>query len=294
MAERIRGKIATRGRLAGLAVTAAAVSAITAASLIPTSASASAAKPALGHRAVAVAATSARTSAALPAAYTPPKRNLKEGMKGADVKALQLRLAAVKYYPGPADSTFGSDTLEAVWAFQEVNGLSVDGVIGSATKAALVHPRTYKAKYPGQAGTRVEINLGMGVLVFFKNHQIALVSHVSTGGHYYFPCSGGGTCNNYAETPTGEFQALYFVPGWDQGPLGAMYNPTFFNYDGYAIHGEDNSEVPLEPVSHGCVRIPYDIASWFYKDLTISENGNGTEVWVYNQWTTWTQGDANS
>jgi lipoprotein-anchoring transpeptidase ErfK/SrfK len=231
-------------------------------------------------------ATAAQTAA--PAAYTPPTRTLAPGMSGADVKALQKRLAALKYYPGPLDGQFGSDTEEAVWAFQEVNHIKVTGVTDAATKKALVRPTAYKAKYPGQAGTRVEVNLGLGVLVFFKDHKIALVSHISSGGHYYYD---GGA---YAETPTGEFRALYFVPGWDQGPLGAMYNPTFFNYDGDAIHGEYNSEVPLEPVSHGCVRIPYDIASWFYKDLTISENGNGTEVWVYNQWTTWTQGDANS
>jgi len=231
-----------------------------------------------GHPA-AVAAVAAQ---AAPAGYTPPKRNLREGMKGADVKALQQRLAGLKYYPGAIDSQFGSATLEAVWAFQEVNHLSVDGVVGPAAKKALVHPRTYRARYPKAAGTRVEVNLGMGVLVFFRNHNIALVSHVSTGGHYYYPC-GSGTC--FAETPTGEFRALYLVKGWDQGPLGAMFNPVFFNYSGYAIHGEYNNEVPVKPVSHGCVRIPYDIATWFYHDLTISQKpGKGTEVWIYNQW----------
>ena len=272
------------GMAARFGATAVAIAAITAAGCAAGAASAAVAKPATTAASASASGLARAAAQAAPAPYTPPKRNLKEGMKGADVKALQQRLAALKYYPGPIDSQFGSDTLEAVWAFQEVNRLPVDGVIGSATKRALVHPRTYRAKYPGQAGTRVEVNLGMGVLVFFKNHKIALVSHVSTGGHYYYACgSGGGTC--YAETPTGEFRALYFVPGWDQGPLGAMYNPAFFNYSGYAIHGEYNAEVPVNNVSHGCVRIPFDIASWFYKDLTISETpGKGTEVWIYNQW----------
>jgi len=299
--------VSARGRLAGIGAVAAAVIAIVACSSLPGTASAAAAKqPAATRSATASApaqaatgassgraATSTKVAPAAPAApaYTPSKRDLSEGMQGADVKALQQRLAALKYYPGPIDGIFGSDTLEAVWAFQEVNSLPVTGVVGSATNKALVHPHTYQAEYPGQAGTRVEINLGLGVLVFYENHKIALVSHVSTGGHYYF-CA-GGTCNNYAETPTGEFNALYFVPGWDQGPLGAMYNPTFFSYYGYAIHGEYNAEVPVEPVSHGCVRIPYDIAAWFYQDLTISETpGKGTEVWIYNQWTNWTQGDG--
>jgi lipoprotein-anchoring transpeptidase ErfK/SrfK len=278
----------THGKLARLGVTTVAMAAIAAAGCATGIASAAVAKPAAAAKPAAMAASASRSGSAhvatqaAPAGYTPPKRNLKEGMKGADVKALQRRLAALKYYPGAADGQFGSATLEAAWAFQEVNGLRVDGVIGVATKKALVHPRTYRAKYPGQAGTRVEVNLKMGVLVFFQNHKISLVSHVSTGGHYYYPC-GSGTC--FAETPTGEFRALYFVPGWDQGPLGAMYNPVFFNYSGYAIHGEYNDEVPVKPVSHGCVRIPYDIATWFYKELKITETpGKGTEVWIYNQW----------
>jgi peptidoglycan hydrolase-like protein with peptidoglycan-binding domain len=264
---------------------AVAVAAVVAAGVTAGTASAAPLTPARTAASTAATVTAAPSTAK---PWTPPKRTLVLGDTGADVKSVQERLAALKYYPGPLDGNFGSDTEEAVWAFQEVNHIKVTGVIDAATKKALVRPTAYKAKYPGQAGTRVEVNLGLGVMVFFKDHQIALVSHISSGGHYYYD---GGA---YAETPTGEFRALYFVPGWDQGPLGAMYNPTFFNYDGDAIHGELNSAVPLEPVSHGCVRIPYDIASWFYKDLTISENGNGTEVWVYNQWTTWTQGDANS
>jgi peptidoglycan hydrolase-like protein with peptidoglycan-binding domain len=260
-----------RGRLATVGVTAALAAIATAGYTAGTAAAAPASR-----------ADTARLTAPTAPAYTPPARTLKEGMSGADVKALQRRLAALKYYPGLVDGVFGSDTLEAVWAFQEVNHLTVDGVVGAATKRALVHPRTYAAHDPRQAGTRVEVNLGMGVLVFYRNHQIALISHISSAGHYYFPC-GSGSC--YAETPTGEFHALYFVSGWQSGPLGSLYNPVYFNYSGYAIHGEYNAEVPVNPVSHGCVRVPMDIATWFYKNLEISETpGKGTEIWIYNQW----------
>jgi hypothetical protein len=274
MGDRMRGSLTRHRKLAGLGATAtvAAATAVLAGCYLPGTALAAPAKPAVA---------SARTAVAATAAYTPSKRNLKEGMSGSDVKALQERLAALKYYPGPADGSFGSDTEEAVWAFQEVNHLSVDGVVGPMTKKALVHPRAYQAVFPRHDATRVEVNLRMGVLVFYKNHQIALVSHISSGGHYYF-CDGSNNCG-YAITPTGSFRALYFVAGWDQGPLGEMYNPTFFNYDGDAIHGETNANVPVNNVSHGCVRIPYDIATWFYKDLTINQNGTGTEIFIYDQ-----------
>jgi len=208
-------------------------------------------------------------------AYTAPKRTLREGMKGADVKALQQRLAALKYYPGPADGVFGSDTLEAVWAFQEVQGLSVDGVVGPHTAHALVYPRTYQSRYPHGDALRVEVNLTTRVLVLYQHDKIALISHVSTGGGYYF-CS-HGSCG-WAITPTGHFHTTVYIPGWITVPLGVMYNSVFFIGTAYAIHGEYNSNVPVNPVSHGCVRIPFDIAAFFHT-MVITP---GTSVYIYN------------
>ena len=89
------------------------------------------------------------------AAYTAPTRNLAQGMSGADVKSLQQRLAALKYYPGAIDGKFGSDTLAALWAFQEINGVHVSGVVDASTKRALVNPKTYKSpSYAGKRATR--------------------------------------------------------------------------------------------------------------------------------------------
>ena len=55
-------------------------------------------------------------------------------MKGSAVKALQRRLAALKYYPGAIDGKFGTSTLEAVWAFYEVQGLTPHNYVDSAMK----------------------------------------------------------------------------------------------------------------------------------------------------------------
>src|SRR5215469_13620958 len=254
----------------GLAATACLAIVATVPMALPGTAKATSAAPAAATAHVAGAQVAA-------AGYVAPTRTLRYGMKGADVKALQQRLAALKYYPGAADGVFGQYTLEAVWAFQEVQRLTVDGVVGTATKNALVHPRAYATRYTHVA-TRVEVNLTVRVLVFIQNHQIALISHVSTGGHYWYPC-GSGQC--FANTPTGSFRALYMIKGWHHAALGYMYNPVYFNYSGYAIHGEYNAEVPVNPVSHGCVRIPYDIAQWFYRDLHITESGSGTPIYIY-------------
>ena len=181
-------------------------------------------------------------------------------MTGPAVTQLQQRLAALKYYPGPADGQFGTDTLEAVWAFEEVQGLHARDVVGPVMQRALASPRLPAVLVPDGGSLRVEVNLADEVLVLYRGYQVALISHVSPGGGYYY-CSPGGGCG-YVVTPTGNFITTTFMPGWVTVPLGEMYNPVFFIDTAYAIHGD--TDVPLQPVSHGCVRIPMDIAAFFH------------------------------
>lgn len=126
--------------------------------------------------------------------------------------------------------------------------------------AALAHPRSPTVMVRSGPSTRVEISLRREVLVLYQAGHVALISHVSTGGGYYY-CSPGGGCA-YAITPVGDFQTGTYLPGWVTVPLGQMYNPVFFIDRAYAIHGD--TDVPLQPVSHGCVRIPMDIAQFFH------------------------------
>lgn len=58
-------------------------------------------------------------------------------MSGADVKEAQSALLAKGYKAGKADGIFGPVTDKAVRAFQADNKLSVDGVVGPKTRAAL-------------------------------------------------------------------------------------------------------------------------------------------------------------
>ena len=206
-------------------------------------------------------------------AYVPASRTLEYGMSGNDVRALQLRLAQLGYYPGAVNGQFGSDTLEAVWAFQEVQGRSADGTVGPVTGHALVSPHAPQPRDPRGGALRVEVNLQLRVLLLYRDNNLALVSHVSAGGGYYY-CS-DGSCG-YAITPAGHFTTTVFMPGWVTVPLGQMYNPVFFIGTAYAIHGD--TDVPLQPVSHGCVRIPMDIAGFFHTLV----KAPGTPVYIYN------------
>lgn len=63
---------------------------------------------------------------------------LSSGSSGDDVKRLQRLLVVMKFldYTG-IDGQFGTNTENAVKDFQQGNGLTVDGVVGPATWAAL-------------------------------------------------------------------------------------------------------------------------------------------------------------
>jgi peptidoglycan hydrolase-like protein with peptidoglycan-binding domain len=209
---------------------------------------------ALAVPAVALAAPSGSAARSAPAA------TLQLGSHGLSVKELQRKLTALKYYPGPVNGVFGTDTLEAVWAFQEVQGLPGEDFVSSAMQRALDHPRAPRVLDAAAGPNRIEVNLGIEVLVLYKNNNIQLISHVSSGGGYYY-CSPGGGCG-VAITPTGNYHTLSFFPGWIAVPLGYMYNSVFFIGTAFAIHGD--TDVPLAPVSHGCVRIPMDIANFFH------------------------------
>lgn len=67
-------------------------------------------------------------------------RTLRKGDKGSDVKELQKLLlkwksSILKKYG--ADGDFGNETVEAVKAFQKAHNLTIDGIVGKQTYAAL-------------------------------------------------------------------------------------------------------------------------------------------------------------
>ncbi len=69
--------------------------------------------------------------------YGVPKRILRPGMSGLDVKYVQDRLKELDYYTGASDGQYGSGTEAAVRAFQQNNGLEADGKVGAKTAQVL-------------------------------------------------------------------------------------------------------------------------------------------------------------
>jgi len=195
-----------------------------------------------------------------------PSGGLGWGSSGPVVAAVQRRLKQLHFDPGPIDGQYGLDTNYAVTTADKLLGLPRDGVITPAVELGLDHFR-YTAAMPKAEGNRVEINLDTQVLTVFQNYQPILITTTSTGSGEHF-CGGTDGCQ-YAITPAGHFHFQYLHRGWDNGKLGRMWNPYYFD-GGIAVHGLPS--VPPYPASHGCARIPMDIANYFPSLVTQGES----------------------
>lgn len=80
-------------------------------------------------------AAQASADEAARAADTRPVVGLRSS--GADITDIQFKLDALGFDLGPADGQFGRKTEAAVRAFQESQGITVDGVVGPETRQAL-------------------------------------------------------------------------------------------------------------------------------------------------------------
>ena len=215
----------------------------------------------------------------VPLVTVPLTRTLKTGMKGDDVLRVQQRLAALRFDPGPQDGVFGQNTVQAVWAFEKlVMATPRDRATGTVTKstwAIMQSDLRISPRRKADTATHVELYLPEQVMIVFKDGAPALITHISSGSTEKWceevtidPGEDGNNTNaqikqgicGEAITPPGIFYFYNRRVGMRESKLGTMYNPVYFNYN-IAVHGA--ILVPLEPASHGCVRIPMSVARYF-------------------------------
>jgi N-acetylmuramoyl-L-alanine amidase len=200
--------------------------------------------PALGQ--YAAGATRTKVHARFP--------ELRYGAEEPAVGVLRRRLYALGYRSSEKSDLFGSDLMDAVLAFQKVQGLERTGGVGPALWAALDTPKLPKLHFPGH-GDHLEVDKSRQVLYVARGGKILWISAVSTGGPGKY-------------TPVGSFRVQRKVPGFDPSPLGTLWDPMYFT-GGYAVHG--NPSVPSYPASHGCVRVPMWVGSLLYASIPIGE-----------------------
>ena len=218
-------------------------------------------------------------SSAVPRETVPLTRTLRDGMKGDDVLRLQERLAELKFDPGPRDGVFGQNTLQAVWAFEKLvldtPRANAKGEVTPSIWSIMESDLQITPRRVADSPRHVEIDLVKQVMVVYQGGSPTLITHISTGSNEQWceevtidPGEEGnntreqikkGLCGD-AITPPGIFYFYNRKQGMRESRLGSMYNPVYFNY-GIAVHGA--ILVPLEPASHGCVRIPMSVARYF-------------------------------
>ncbi|MGO9583351.1 MAG: L,D-transpeptidase family protein [Acidimicrobiales bacterium] len=196
---------------------------------------------------------------------------LQDGDSSWGVRALQVRLASLGYWLGPADGYFGDSTQQAVWALQKAAGLPRSGVIDGQTALAIANG-VVPTPRPA-SGNLVEVDLQDDLVMVIQNGKLAYTLNTSTGGGYTYSDKNG---TSVAITPTGVYYIYATINGLDVDSLGALWRPRFFTYGGIAIHGD--SYVPPFPVSHGCVRVSDEAINWIWANNIMPI---GEEVWVF-------------
>jgi len=215
----------------------------------------------------------------------PITRDLEEGVEGEDVRNLQVRLAELKFAPGPIDGVYGRATVQAVWAFEklvmQVPREQATGVVTPAMWEVLRGDVQILPRRVADTPRHAEVYLPEQVIVTFLAGRPTLISHMSSGDGKPW-CEeviidAGEEGNDSPEqiaageqlkigvcgesiTPPGIFTFYKRSTGTRETKLGTLYNPVYFNA-GIAVHGA--ILVPLKPASHGCIRIPMSVATLF-------------------------------
>jgi len=188
----------------------------------------------------------------------------------AQTKEAERRLSDMGYWTGAVDGRFDPATRSALIAFQKWEGRPITGLLTLDELEAIRNSTSPKAREPGYA--HVEVDLDRQVLLVVNDDGGVRVLPISSGNDKPFEAEGQ---TSIAYTPRGRFIVYNKVVGWEQGPNSSMYYSNYIS-GGVAIHGYPT--VPIQPASHGCIRIPIFAAREVSKLLPI-----GTIVLVYDK-----------
>jgi peptidoglycan hydrolase-like protein with peptidoglycan-binding domain len=188
----------------------------------------------------------------------------------AQTKVAERKLADLGYWTGPIDGVLDTATQTALIAFQKWEGRSLTGRLTVEEFEAIQKSDTPTPRDPGYAHVEVDIDRQL-LLIVDENGAIKVVP-VSTGSGKEFVDDGQ---TSVAYTPRGRFIVYDKIAGWENGPIGRMFYPNYIS-GGVAIHGSKN--VPTQPETHGCIRVPLFAARKISKLLKV-----GTIVLVYDK-----------
>ena len=182
----------------------------------------------------------------------------------------ERRLSEMGYWTGAIDGLFDTASRSALIAFQKWEGRLITGRLTLDELEAIRTSTSPKARELGYA--HVEVDLDRQVLLLVNDEGGVRVVPVSTGNGEPFIEEGQ---TSIAYTPRGRFLVYQKEVGWQGGLLGSVYYANYIS-GAVAIHG--SRSVPIQPASHGCIRIPVFAAREMSKLLRL-----GTIVLVYDK-----------
>jgi N-acetylmuramoyl-L-alanine amidase len=188
----------------------------------------------------------------------------------AEIREAERRLSELGYWTGPVDGVFDPGTQSALIAFQKWEGRPITGKLTLAEIDAIRNSTAPKARDLGYK--HVEVDVDRQVLMLVDEQGSVRVLPVSTGSDKPFMEQGQ---MSIAYTPRGRFVVYDKTFGWEDGDRGSVYYANYIT-GGVAIHGY--LSVPIQPASHGCIRIPMFAAREVSKLLQL-----GTIVLVYDK-----------
>ena len=166
----------------------------------------------------------------------------------AQTRDAERHLANMGYWTGAVDGILDPATRSALIAFQKWERRPVTGQLTFEELEAIRTSVSPQARDVGYA--HVEVDLDRQVLMLVDNNDGVRVLPISSGNGKPFMDEGQ---ESIAHTPRGRFVVYDKEVGWHTGSLGSVYYANFIS-GGVAIHGSRN--VPNQPASHGCIRVP--------------------------------------
>jgi len=209
--------------------------------------------------------------------------DLSLGSTGDEVLAVQQRLTALGYNPGPSDGYYGYKTLTAVMLFQAANGLYVDGVVGSVTKNALLNSTSSQTIFPAEPAQPEQLSLGSsGQEVLAIQQQLLVLG--------YNPGALDGYFGTVTEAAVKEFQAANGL--YVDGIVGPITNNALYSSsavakmdaswgakDGDALADEDGGESDVNTIKLAF----HQNTGWIARmEVMLRERETGHIKWKYS------------
>src|SRR5215213_190521 len=186
------------------------------------------------------------------------------------IRDAERRLADMGYWTGIVDGVSDPATRAAVIAFQKWEGRPITGKLMVEEIQAITTSAAPQSREPGYE--HVEVDIDRQVLLIINGEGGLRILPVATGTNKSFVYDGQ---TSIAYTPRGRFVVYEKGVGWDAEAPAAMYYSNYIS-GGIAIHGSPN--VPIQPASQGCIRIPMFAAREVSRILKL-----GTIVLVYDK-----------